>query len=96
MALPGGAGLPAGALPAGVAGYLAGTSSPGAGGGGSALARLPAPAGEEGDEGDLVEMANVEGQIRGSSLRRLSSLVETHPEQSLTIVRAWMNEGSNS
>lgn len=96
MALPGGAGLPAGALPAGVAGYLAGTSSPGAGGGGGALARLPAPAGEEGDEGDLVEMANVEGQIRGSSLRRLSSLVETHPEQSLTIVRAWMNEGSNS
>jgi flagellar M-ring protein FliF len=53
--------------------------------------RLPAP---DADDAGLVEVANVEGQLRASSIRRLSSLVESHPEESLTIVRAWMQEGN--
>jgi flagellar M-ring protein FliF len=56
--------------------------------------RLPAPAQDSEDAG-MMEVANVEGQLRASSIRRLSNLVESHPEESLSIVRAWMQEGNS-
>jgi len=46
--------------------------------------------GESGD--DLVNVANVEGQLRASSVRRLTDLVDKHPDESLAIVRAWMQQ----
>ena len=39
----------------------------------------------------MVEMANIEGQVRASSLRRLADLVEKHPDESLSIMRGWMS-----
>lgn len=51
---------------------------------------LPAPAGAEGPE-TMMEVANVEGQIRASSLRRVAELAEKHPEETVSIVRAWLN-----
>ncbi len=59
----------------------------------SGVPRLPAPA-HDGEESAMVDVANVEGQLRASSIRRLSNLVDSHPEESLTIVRAWMQEGN--
>jgi flagellar M-ring protein FliF len=41
---------------------------------------------------ELVNMANVDGQMRASSIRRLTDLVERHPEESLSIVRGWMQQ----
>ena len=43
----------------------------------------------------MVSLGNVEGQLRVSALRRLTEMVERHPDESLTIVRAWMQEGNN-
>ena len=40
----------------------------------------------------MVEMANIEGQLRASSLRKLSELVEKHPDESLNIMRGWMSQ----
>jgi flagellar M-ring protein FliF len=40
----------------------------------------------------MVNIANIEGQLRASSIRRLSDLVDKHPEESLAIVRAWMQQ----
>jgi flagellar M-ring protein FliF len=40
----------------------------------------------------MVDIANIEGQIRASSIRRLAELVEKHPDESLTIMRGWMNQ----
>lgn len=48
-----------------------------------------------GDDENMVIVGNIEGQLRASSLRRLTELVEKHPEESLTIVRAWMQEGNS-
>ncbi len=48
-----------------------------------------------GADENMVNVGNVEGQLRASSLRRLTDLVEKHPEESLTIVRAWMQDGNN-
>ncbi len=38
----------------------------------------------------MVSLINIEGQLRASSLRKLSDLVEQHPEESLAIVRSWL------
>jgi flagellar M-ring protein FliF len=43
------------------------------------------------DDG-LVKLANIEGQLKASSIRRLAELVEKHPDESLTIVRGWMQQ----
>ena len=47
-----------------------------------------------GDEHGMINMANVEGQLRASSLRRIAELVEKHPDESLNIVRGWMQRES--
>ena len=51
-------------------------------GGGAATALLA-------DE-SMVELANIEGQIRASSIRRIAELVEKHPDESLNIMRGWI------
>jgi len=71
---------------------LEGPSSGHGGGSGTSMAF----AGDGGTEDEsMVNRGNVEGQLRASSLRRLTDLVEKHPEESLTIVRAWMQEGNS-
>ena len=40
----------------------------------------------------MVEMANVDGQLRASMLRRLSDIVEKHPDESLAIMRSWLTQ----
>ncbi len=42
------------------------------------------------EDESMVNVANVEGQMRASSIRRLTELVEKHPEASLSIVRGWI------
>ncbi len=47
----------------------------------------------DGGEGDnMVTLTSVDGQMRASSLRRLAELVERHPDESLSIVRSWMQQ----
>jgi len=57
---------------------------------GSKMLEGPGGGGHGGADESMVEMANIEGQLRASSLRRLTELVEAHPDESLTIMRAWM------
>lgn len=40
--------------------------------------------------GDLVSIANVEGQMRASSIARLHGLVDAHPDEALSVVRRWL------
>ena len=42
----------------------------------------------------MVNVAQIEGQLRASSMRRLVQLVERHPEETLAIVRDWMMQES--
>ncbi len=77
------------------AGAAAGVAASGAGVlAGSAVPRLPAPGGAGSGETDevMVAVANVEGHLRASSIRQVAELVDKHPEASLTIVRAWMQQ----
>jgi flagellar M-ring protein FliF len=42
------------------------------------------------EDESMVNLAQIEGQMRASSLRKLSDLVEKHPDETLTIMRGWM------
>ncbi len=56
-----------------------------------ALGNEASDAGMAGDD-SLISIANIEGQLRASSVRRLAEMVEKHPEESLSIVRGWMQQ----
>jgi flagellar M-ring protein FliF len=80
-----GGGMMAGALAGGGA-LLAGP------GGGAALLGGPdasMAAGMIADE-SMVSLANIEGQMRASALRKLSELVDKHPEETMNIMRGWL------
>ncbi len=44
------------------------------------------------EDDSMLHIANVEGQMRASSVRRIIGLAEKHPEETLAIVRGWMAE----
>lgn len=70
---------------------LAGSSAPGALPAPGGLPALPAPAGSRSPEDErMVNLANIEGQMRASSIRKVTELVDKHPDESLAIVRSWM------
>lgn len=39
----------------------------------------------------MVSVSNIDGQMRASSIRRIADLIDQHPEESLSIMRAWMH-----
>ena len=91
LALAGPAGA---ALPPGAAAALA---IPGPDGETQALPGMTAAEGmieadnmaEEIDQ--MIDINQVEGRVRASSLKRISDLVDQHPEQAVNIMRGWMN-----
>jgi len=46
-------------------------------------------------EEELVQLANVEGTLRVASVRRVSELVDSHPEESLAMLRNWIMPGES-
>jgi flagellar M-ring protein FliF len=85
------------ALPPGVAAALAIPGPPGSmqalpGMGGALSAGGMAEAENMATEIDqMIDINQVEGRVRASSLKRISDLVQQHPEQAVNIMRGWMN-----
>ncbi len=79
----GGAVLPSGGAMAALGGHAR-----------TALPAAPAPDSAEAiallEDESMVNVAQIEGQMRASSLRKIGELVEKHPEETLSIVRGWM------
>lgn len=80
-----GAGAPA---PAGLEGAAAPTALP-ASGGDNPVA-LPDPTG---GVGDGIDIAKIDGQVKASSVKKVASIVDQHPEESISILRTWLHEG---
>jgi flagellar M-ring protein FliF len=76
-------GIPTLSAPSGMA-ALAGPGSSGAGssGGGPTAAQL--------EDEAMISLTQIEGQMRASSLRKLTDIVGKHPDETLTIMRGWM------
>lgn len=49
---------------------------------------------EGGDEG-MIDIAKVDGKVRESTVKKVTEIIDQHPEESLTAVRSWM-AGSSS
>jgi flagellar M-ring protein FliF len=47
------------------------------------------------EDESMVNIAQIEGQMRASSLRRITQIVEKHPDETLSIVRGWMVQETN-
>lgn len=39
---------------------------------------------------ELIDIDKVEGRVKASSIRKISEIVDKHPEEALSIIRAWM------
>ena len=53
-------------------------------------AGVPALPGGPPSQDELVHIANVEGELRVASLRRVAELVSAHPDETLSMVRNWI------
>jgi flagellar M-ring protein FliF len=71
-------------------------TSPVGGGGGGALGfdggaggqlALPGP-----DNDVRLDIARIEGQVKASSVKRVSEFVERHPDESVAILRSWLHD----
>jgi flagellar M-ring protein FliF len=64
----------------------------------SQLAGVPATAVATGAAGDsldqMIDINQVEGRVRASSLKKIGEIVEKHPEEAVAIVRAWMYQNA--
>lgn len=40
-----------------------------------------------------LDIARIEGQVKASSVRKVSDFVESHPDESTAILRSWVHEG---
>jgi len=72
---------------AGLAPALAGPGAPG----------VPAPsdgASEEDQFEELIDIDRVEGRVKASSVKKVGEIVEKHPDEALSIIRAWMYQES--
>ena len=47
-------------------------------------------ANEEEEEDDGIDIANIEGRVKDSSIRKIGEIVESHPEEALAIIRNWL------
>jgi len=68
---------------------LADTSAHAAGLLGGPSAPAPAEMEEEQFE-ELIDIDRVEGRVKASSVKKVGEIVEKHPEEALSIIRAWM------
>ena len=76
----------------------------GAGGGTQALPSQPKQAAiahsgdgqfalpDSGEPEETIDIAHIDGQVKKSSVKKVSTLVEKHPDESMAILRSWMHE----
>ena len=38
----------------------------------------------------MIDINQVEGRVRASSLKKIGEIVENHPEEAIAIIRNWM------
>ncbi len=54
----------------------------------TAAAALPAP---EGAPESTIDVARIQGRVMTSSSKRIAEVVESHPDESVQIIRGWLN-----
>ena len=60
--------------------------------GGASAGALPAP--EQLSEDMMIDIAQVAGKVKQSSVRKIGELVTGHPDESISILRSWLHESA--
>ncbi len=42
------------------------------------------------EEDDMLDVSNIEGRLKASSLKKIGDIIDKHPEEAVTIIRNWM------
>ncbi|WP_377378280.1 flagellar basal-body MS-ring/collar protein FliF [Ponticaulis profundi] len=65
-------------------------------GDGASFGALPGPGDAAGkaasDLEHTIDVANVTGQVKASSMKKIADMIEKHPDESVSILRSWLNE----
>jgi flagellar M-ring protein FliF len=61
----------------------------GPGGSGGARSGIAAPDGAANDPG--IDIAQINGRVRASSVKKVAEVVDQHPDESVQIIRGWLN-----
>ncbi|GAM97815.1 flagellar M-ring protein FliF [alpha proteobacterium U9-1i] len=69
---------------------------PGTGGAAVALPSAPYAAGLPSPDGDgsvepAIDIAQIQGRVRASSVKKVAEVVDQHPDESMQIIRGWLN-----
>ena len=56
--------------------------------------QLALPSGGSADMDQRLDIAKIEGQVKGSSVKRVAEFVEKHPDESVAILRSWLHESA--
>jgi flagellar M-ring protein FliF len=65
------------------------------------MGALPSPAGISGtgmalveEPESMIDISQVEGRVRASSMKKIGEIVDKHPEEAVAIIRSWMYQSS--
>lgn len=86
MAMPQGLALAGAGADGAVMGAPAPTALP------NAAARPAALPAAGGAREDSIDIEKIDGQVKASSLKKVANVVESHPEESISILRTWLHE----
>jgi len=67
-----------------IAGALTGPGTHTGGGG------LPVPAGDGDTHDSMLDIAQIDGRVQASSIRKIGDIIDKHPEEAVSIIRSWM------
>ncbi|MEC8699324.1 MAG: flagellar basal-body MS-ring/collar protein FliF [Pseudomonadota bacterium] len=80
--------LPSEGAPPPMPGNMAALAAPGAPGAAGAEGMMMAAGGQP--EESLIDIGQVEGRVRASSLHKVGEIIEKHPDEAVSIIRNWM------
>ena len=81
------------ALPAGAqSAATAALPGPDGAAGGEVAAALMAGGNQQYDDDQLIDIAQVAGKVKHSSVKKIGELVTDHPDESISILRSWLHE----
>lgn len=46
------------------------------------------------DDDTLIDVSQVDGQVRSSAIRQVARMIDSHPEEALSIVRSWLQQAA--
>ena len=50
---------------------------------------------EDGEEESLINIAGVDGAVKSSSMKKVTEIVESYPDETLSVIRSWMTEDNS-